>query len=91
MTLDAAYDVSAPRSTTNIVQEVTEYVIRHSTNFNGRMPTEFEVYDRALGVVWPGLHKASPMAHLLVGISVYIDIAERWGFEVPGEIRTMKL
>ncbi len=84
-------DVNAPQGIQNIVQAVTEYVIRHTPEFEGRLPTSFDIYDRALHAIWPELHKSSPEAHLRVGISIYIDIAERWGFEVPAEIKGLKL
>ena len=81
-------DVNPPRGMKNIVLEVMEYVRKHS----GSTPTDFEVYDDALHAVWPELYKSCPEAALLVSISIYIDIAERWGFEAhPEEIKELRL
>lgn len=87
-------DVNAPRSMTNIVQEVTAYVMSHfQINSEGRVtpPTEFRFYDDALNAIWPELYKTSREAHLMVAVSVYVEIAERWGFEVAPEIREMRI
>lgn len=88
-------DMNAPRSMKNIVQEVMDYIEQlREEDENGIIPdrpTDFQTYDDALAAVWPELHKASNKAHLLVAVSIYVDIAERWGFEVPPEIREMIL
>jgi hypothetical protein len=76
----------------NIVEEVMDYIDTHCLKVNSERPTDFETYDDAFNVVWPELYKACPNAALLVSISIYVDIAERWGFEViPPEIKDVKL
>ena len=80
-------DVLAPRSIRNIVVEVMEYVETHTPGH----PTAFAAYDDALHAIWPELYKASPEAHMRVGLSIYADIAERWGFEIPDEVMAIKL
>lgn len=89
-------DLNAPKSMQNIVQEVMGYVIDHRVPAIERQfeyPIQFEIYDQALHAVWPELHKASPKAHLLVSVSIYIEIAERWGFSdhVPEELKGLRL
>lgn len=82
-------NVAAPKSMIDIVQEVTEYVIKHSDAAIAILPFEFEPYDAALHAVWPELYKTSPKAHLMVAISIYVEIAERWSFEIPPDIRKL--
>lgn len=87
-------DVNAPRAMKNIVQEVMDYVEAHQVPAISRLnahPTQFSIYEEALAAVWPELHKASKEAHIRVAISIYIEIAERWGFEVPNEIKRMRI
>lgn len=83
-------DVNPPRGMHNIVVEVMDYVRTHKIEPNP--PTDFETYDEALHAIWPELYKASPEAALIVAISIYVDIAERWDFQVKTpEIRELKL
>lgn len=94
MTPGAVDDVNAPKSMMNIVQEVMQYVSNHVSRsmLQGKHPTDFETYDNALHAVWPELFKADPKAALLVSISIWIDISERWGFKVhPEEIKALRL
>lgn len=87
-------DVNAPRAMKNIVQEIMDYIEQHRVPAISRThahPIQFSIYDDALAAVWPELHKASNAAHTLVAISIYIEIAERWGFEVPDEIKRMRI
>ena len=87
-------DVNAPKSMQNIVLEVMKYVQDHwSANCADYPPKDFNTYDRALHAVWPGLFKSDAKAALLVSVSIYIDIAERWDFTqaVPEEIKGLRL
>lgn len=90
-------DVNAPKSMQNIVLEVMSYVRDHHHS-KGKMwsewmpPTDFDTYDAALHAIWPDLFKTDPKAALIVSISIYFDIAERWGFQIqPEEIRELVL
>lgn len=98
MSPGAIDDVNAPRSMQNIVKEVMEYVKRHveeplPKGASYTFPQDFDTYDRALHAVWPGLFKSDPKAALLVSVSIYMDIAERWSFEsaVPDKIKGLRL
>lgn len=83
-------DIAPPRGMQNIVLAVMEYVQKHIEGT--QYPADFETYDAALNAVWPELYKSSPEAALLVSVSIYLDIAERWGFKVePEEIRELRL
>lgn len=86
-------DVVPPRGMKNIVVEVMAYVCKYmNDNHLIESPTDFETYDGALKVVWPELYKTCPEAALLVSVSIYIDIAERWGFDVhPVELKELRL
>lgn len=87
-------DVNPPRAMKNIVQEVMDYVqnkldddVREKIKqdppiVEGYLDVRaFKTYDEALHTIWPELYKASPQAHLLVAVSIYIEIAERWDFK----------
>lgn len=83
-------DINPPRSMQNVVLSVMDYVRKHTQGDN--FPTDFKTYDDALHVIWPELFKADPKAALLVSISIYIDVSERWGFEVqPAELKELRL
>ena len=70
--------VFAPSSDQNIVQDVEQYL-----RLKGLEGTQlFEHYDDALRVVWPALLISNPEASLLVSINVYLEVAEKRGFEV---------
>ena len=71
-------EVSAPSSTLTIVQDVEQFLDQH----NLRGTTLFEHYDNALRAVWPNLHIADPKAQILTAINVYLEVAEKRGFEV---------
>ncbi len=96
MSPGAVDDMNAPKSMKNIVLEVMEFVERHRVQDQFGVlpdrPTDFDTYDRALHVIWPDLFKTDPKAAILVSVSIYIDIAERWGFEVkPDVLKEMRL
>lgn len=83
-------DVNPPMSMQNVVLSVMDYVRLHHGGDN--LPKDFKTYDDALHVIWPELFKADSKAALLVAISIYVDIAERWGFEVhPEELKELRL
>lgn len=87
-------DINAPRAMKNIVQEVMDYIEQHWVSTNAQThayPTQFGIYEDALAAVWPELHKASKEAHVRVAISIYAEIAERWGFKIPQEVKDMVL
>lgn len=85
-------DVLAPRSMKNIVLEVMDYIETHKLQSDGKPPTDFETYDEALQVIWPELYKTCSEAALLTSISIYVEIAERWGFHInTPEIKDLKL
>jgi hypothetical protein len=89
-------DINAPKSMKNIVLEVMDYINAHhppeDLSPGEWPPTDFDTYDQALHVVWPELYKTDPKAALLVSVSIYIDIAERWFFEAtPSEIKELRL
>lgn len=82
-------DVAAPKSMRNIVLEVMEYVEKHIPPDDWE---EFKPYDDALHAIWPELFKADPQAALQVSIAIYLDVADRKGFEVhPSELKELKL
>ena len=84
-------DVNAPRSMKSIVLEVMDYVEKHNLQINSIPPDDFETYDNALRVIWPEIYKC-PEAALQVSVSIYVEIAERWGFHVePAIIKELKL
>ena len=71
-------EVSAPSSTLTIVEDVEQY-LKHL----GLEETEmFEHYDNATRAVWPSLFTANPEAALLTSINVYLECAEKRGFDV---------
>lgn len=82
-------NVLAPKSMRNIVLEVMEYVEKHVSPDEHE---EFKPYDDALHVIWPELFKSDSKAALLVSIAIYLDVADRKGFEIhPSELKELKL
>jgi hypothetical protein len=88
-------DAVAPKSMQNIVKDVMDFVIEHTNGGltdNDPPPIDFDTYDQALHAVWPDLYKADSKAAILVAISIWIEIGERWGFEVsPEEVKALRL
>lgn len=84
-------DVRAPRSMKNIVEEVMDWLQRHAGT--DKSLTSFELCDDGVKAVWPELHKSSPEAHLRVAVSIYYEIANRWGFEptIPPIVKELVL
>lgn len=73
-----AWKVCAPSSTNTIVQDVEQYLCGKDLLGTDK----FEYYDDALRAVWPSLCISDPYAALFLAINVYLECAEKMGFEV---------
>ena len=73
-----ATEAIAPSSNQNVVKDVEQYL----AHLNLQDSTLFEHYDDALRAVWPHLHTADPYAAIFLAIAIYLECAEKRGFEV---------
>lgn len=73
-----ATDAIAPSSNQTVMRDVEQY-LEHMKLENTTM---FEHYDDALRAVWPHLHASDPYAAIFLAIAIYLESAEKRGFEV---------
>lgn len=76
-----ATDAIAPSSDQTVMKDVEQY-LKH---INLQDTTMFEHYDDALRAVWPQLHISDPYAAIFLAIAIYLESAEKRGFEIKAD------